>query len=1040
MPTDPSHDKPIPDSQADQTQLPRFDVPSEGDIDLGALESKATDENPLDAYLKAGAPPTELAPSHAGLPTVNLPSEGDVDLGALSRAGDDIPLADFVQPPVTPPPELPGSRPGLPRFDVPSEGDIDLGSLQSRADEEIPLADLPEQPSGQSLTSWTEVIRRQRAAAQAGQASAGDFKVDAPSDKDILIRFDEGVVPPRRTGDTSEILPGDLPVYTAPSGRSESDIDLGRAGLGGGTGESEVKFDILYPPSDAAGAMPAPGSNPGSVISFKSAIPVPSPSATDIPFASAVEPASAVALGTDSGPPGEGGRSSILDALLQDATGRPRGGSSASVLDFGSTPVGVPKPSSAPPTVPTPPSIDLGPGDPELSGRHLVDSQAELESEDAIDLYAGPAAAPSITDSGTLEVSAEAIEESQRKVEMQESSSVDLSSRPSYAGTEFDEALEAPSNAGSDSDVDLSLPAVEDEGGSSVIHRGKLDANSEAIAAEFKARRQAKDRPRPAPVTKAAKPRLVPVREEPAPGRGGRGALIGASVLGLLIGASGVLAAYFGGALPARTGGGELPTSLPPDVVRLNQALADVRKEAADAKAEADRQVAARKEAVDQVQQHSTARAAAEAQTKRAMADAQKAEADRTAAIKAATDARAAEQAAKNNLTTATKAADDARKQLTDALAAKQSADDALGGLKKLLADAGLDAANPSAGLKKLTDARTTAEAKAKEADSRLVEASKKVTDLTTQAETAKKSYDDARKAAEDAVKAREASDATVKAVGDRLAQAKFVGEKPDAAAILKGIDAAVKAGSGDATQALRDELVKVRGEEDKARKDLEAARTKLAAATKAATDAKAEAQKASAELTRVTTETAKLKQDAAAAIAKATAVEKSAAAARIEAEKAAAEARAATERSANDLARLKAENDRLARDLEAVKELAELIKTPAGQVATLGSRPDPDRLAEQFFGDGLRAFHRGQTVEAESAFRKAVQFKPNDARYHYLLGLSLWARKEMAAAEAEFEKGRDLELAARPTSRAISAALERIQGPARQAVDAYRP
>jgi hypothetical protein len=38
------------------------------------------------------------------------------------------------------------------------------------------------------------------------------------------------------------------------------------------------------------------------------------------------------------------------------------------------------------------------------------------------------------------------------------------------------------------------------------------------------------------------------------------------------------------------------------------------------------------------------------------------------------------------------------------------------------------------------------------------------------------------------------------------------------------------------------------------------------------------------------------------------------------------------------------------------------------------------------------------------------------------------------------FEKGRDLELTARPPSRAISIVLERIQGPARQAMNAYRP
>jgi Flp pilus assembly protein TadD len=159
--------------------------------------------------------------------------------------------------------------------------------------------------------------------------------------------------------------------------------------------------------------------------------------------------------------------------------------------------------------------------------------------------------------------------------------------------------------------------------------------------------------------------------------------------------------------------------------------------------------------------------------------------------------------------------------------------------------------------------------------------------------------------------------------------------------------------------------------------------------------------------LARVTAEAAKLKQEASEAIAKATAAQKAAAAARETADAAAAEARAATERTATDVARLKAENDRLSRDLETVKELAELLKTAsAGQVAGPLAKPDPDRLAEQFFGDGLRAFHRGQSAEAESGFRKALQFRPNDARYHYFLGLTLWARKETAGAEAEFANG----------------------------------
>ena len=953
-----------------------------------------------------------------------------------------------------PVPDSQSGETSLPVVDLPSEGDIDLGSLQSRAGDEIPLASLPEPPSGQSLTSWTEVIRRQRAVAQAGQASAADVRVDAPSDKDILIRFDD-VLPRRRTGDTSEILPGELPVFTAPSGRSESDIDLGRGGLGG-TGESEVKFDILYPPSDAAGAMPAPGREPLSGVDFRAATPVP-PASGEIPFAAVVDPpASGVNLGADTGPPGEAGRSSILDALLPDAGPRP--GGSASVLDFGSVPPAPPARPARPtvptaaaqgPSVPTPPAVDLGsnPGSKaDVSGRDLVDPDLAMASEDAIDLYAEPAASPNITDSGTLEISEQAIEESQRKAEMQESSSVDLSSRPSYHG-ELERALEAPSAVGgpSDSDIDLNLPAGGDDQDSSMIHRGAAEVDPDALAAEFKAPRKAPEPP-PAPrkpAAKAHRTEVVPARERREPG--GKTAYLVGGVLGLVLGVGGVLAAYFAGALPGRQpapkGGAVAAADTSAEVARLKQDADAARKEAADAKADTARQVAgARKAGEDENRQLADAKAAGEAEVRRLMQEAQKARTDLTAANKAVADARTAEQAARTNLAAATKAAADAQKDATEARAARKAAEDAAAGLTKAVKDAGLDPAKLDESIKGLIAARTVAEAKAKDADARVkaadakaAEAAKKLTDLGAVADAAKKS-------AEDAARARDASDATVKAVAERFARGRFVGDKADAAAILKGIDDAVKAGGSDATKALRDELAKVRADEEMARGELTAAKDKEAAATKAAAAATAKAQKAAADLARVTTDTAKLKQDAATAIAKAAAAEKAASEARATADKAAAEARTATERTATEVARLKAENDRLTRDLDAVKELAELIKTPAGAITGPVSKPDPDRLAEEFFGDGLRAFHHGQYTDAESAFRKALQFRPNDARYHYLLGLTLWERKETAGAEAEFGKGRDLELAARPSSRAVSAALERIQGSARQAVDAYRP
>src|SRR3954454_16307443 len=74
----------------------------------------------------------------------------------------------------------------LPEIDVGSEGTVDLGDLPFSDDASaIALAQLPEPPSGQSLTSWTEVIRRQRAATEG--APQHPVSVDAPSDKDILL-------------------------------------------------------------------------------------------------------------------------------------------------------------------------------------------------------------------------------------------------------------------------------------------------------------------------------------------------------------------------------------------------------------------------------------------------------------------------------------------------------------------------------------------------------------------------------------------------------------------------------------------------------------------------------------------------------------------------------------------------------------------------------------------------------------------------------------------------------------------------------------
>ena len=79
--------------------------------------------------------------------------------------------------------------------------------------------------------------------------------------------------------------------------------------------------------------------------------------------------------------------------------------------------------------------------------------------------------------------------------------------------------------------------------------------------------------------------------------------------------------------------------------------------------------------------------------------------------------------------------------------------------------------------------------------------------------------------------------------------------------------------------------------------------------------------------------------------------------------------------RLADESASLKAKNDRLARDLQAVRELASVIKSQAGSNRPAGS-PDPARLADRFFVDGLRAFYASNYADAESSFRKALQFR----------------------------------------------------------------
>jgi hypothetical protein len=925
------------------------------------------------------------------------------------------------------------------------DGVIDLGDLASVDDGgsmSIPLANLPDPPSGQSLTSWTEVIRRQRAASETAPKAAEPV-VDAPSDNDLRSRM----------ADEPETRPVVNP-------RSASEIDLGSSPWGtpgsGPTSSSEVGFPVMAPPSDAAGSM-----RPPMAAEYPPLTEADFAETENVPFAAEAEPVSDSYAGLGDSPPDEPGseRSSILDVLVSDAKDSgARPPSASDILAYGQAPP-MPRRPSSHETVPPPPPpsgwlIDEVPGDDQ--GELIPESRTGTDA--VVDLYAEAAhRPPSITDSGSLEISDEAIEEARRRSDLAESSSVDLSSRPGLVESNFDLGLQS---AG---DIDLGLPANQGDASSSMVYPQGVRENQAALEAEFaERRRQTGGSPEP----------IRPVRRDEGPSGSGTQYMLRGTVLGFLIASGTALMAYFGGLVPnsspVTTAAGTTDSSA--EVAKLRKDLDATKTELAEAKKGAN-------------------------------------PAELTAAKQAAADAAKAEQAAKTELATATAAAADAMKAAdaakAEAMTAKKELADATTGLAKVFKDAGLDPAKPAEAIQSLVTAKTTAETK-------VVEAEKKATDANKLAETAKKSADDALAAANEAKKAQEASATTLTALTERLVKAKFVGEKADGPALVKGVEDALKAASTDATAALRDELAKSREAETKAKTDLTAANTKATDAAKAADTAKAEATKladlAKAAETKATTEAAKadkLAKDLAAAnkgvdekvaaatkaadekadklmkdlaAAGKTADEKVAAAvkaaqekaateaatlkadadkaaklaadamkaatdARAEAAKVAAEAKTAQEKVAADAAKLKTENARLAQELETVKDIAAAIKSP-GAPATTGPalKPDTAKIAARHYGDALGNLYRGRLMEAESGFRKAITFKADDARFHYLLGVVLWSSGHQKDAEEEFKKGHELELAGSPDRRAVSESLERIQGAARQAVNTYRP
>jgi tetratricopeptide (TPR) repeat protein len=118
---------------------------------------------------------------------------------------------------------------------------------------------------------------------------------------------------------------------------------------------------------------------------------------------------------------------------------------------------------------------------------------------------------------------------------------------------------------------------------------------------------------------------------------------------------------------------------------------------------------------------------------------------------------------------------------------------------------------------------------------------------------------------------------------------------------------------------------------------------------------------------------------------------------------------------------------------------LAEIIDQHPGLKKT-ESQPVANPLqAEGYYAQGQRAYWARRYADAEKAFAAAVEADGQDARHHYFLGLARLAQGNRQAYE-DFEQGARLERLERPGRAAVSAALERLQGSARQTVNSFRP
>jgi hypothetical protein len=118
---------------------------------------------------------------------------------------------------------------------------------------------------------------------------------------------------------------------------------------------------------------------------------------------------------------------------------------------------------------------------------------------------------------------------------------------------------------------------------------------------------------------------------------------------------------------------------------------------------------------------------------------------------------------------------------------------------------------------------------------------------------------------------------------------------------------------------------------------------------------------------------------------------------------------------------------------------LMRIVRSHPGLMSRPDSRLVPDPLAaEKHYAAGLNFYFARNYPSAEKEFLAAVENDSQDARFFYYLGLSRLLQNKRGAAE-DFDQGARLEARGRPAPAAVSAALERVQGPARRRVNEAR-